>query len=614
VAERHERSGEVAFLLEPEVKEGRGGLRDVHALRAAAMASPVVPPADEALTAAHETLLGVRTELHRATGKTPDRLLLQEQDVVAAALGHPDADALMAAVAEAARTIAWRSDEGWRRVGSALAGPRGRTSGRDHPIGPGLVLREDEVVLAHDADPRGDASLVLRAAAAAADTGALLARPLLDRLADEAPPPADPWPSAARHALVSLLGTGHAAVGVLEALDQHGLLVRVLPEWAAVRSKPQRNAYHRFTVDRHLCEAAANAAALTRQVSRPDLLLVGAWLHDIGKGFTDQPGGTGQRDHTDAGVEVVDRIARRMGFVEADVAVLVGMVRHHLLLPDVATRRDLDDPATVAAVAAAVGDRDMLELLAALTEADSVATGPSAWGAWKAGLVQELVERVAAKLQGHHHDIGPSLPTPEHRRLMARGEQELLVDGSSVTVVAPDRPGLFSRVAGTLALHGLDVRSAAASSEDGMAVEVFEVERAFDRPPDWDRVRADVGRALTGRLSLEARLAQRVRAYAGRRRTVAARPAEPRVLFDQDASDAATVVEVRAPDGIGVLYRITRALADCDLDVRTAKVSTLGHEVVDAFYVTDADGDKVTDPDHLREVELAVLDALTRVE
>ena len=614
VRARHAEYGEVAFLLEPEVKEGRGGLRDFHALRAAALASPVVPAADEALTAAHETLLGVRTELHRATGKALDRLLLQEQDAVAAALGHPDADALMATVADAARTLAWRSDEGWRRIASALAGPRGRTSGRDHPLGPGLVLREDEVVLAHDADPGADPSLVLRAAVAAAESGALLARPLLDRLTAEAPPLGDPWPVSARHALVSLLGTGPAAVAVLEALDQHGLLVRVLPEWAAVRSKPQRNAYHRFTVDRHLCEAAANAAALTRQVSRPDLLLVGAWLHDIGKGFTDEPGGRGKRDHTDAGVEVVERIARRMGFDEADVAVLVGLVRHHLLLPDVATRRDLDDPATVAAVAAAVDDRDMLELLAALTEADSLATGPSAWGAWKAGLVGELVERVAAKLQGHHLDAGPSLPTPEHRQLMARGEQAVLVEGDSVTVVAPDRPGLFSRVAGTLALHGLDVRSAAASSDAGMAVEVFEVERAFDRPPDWDRVRSDLSRALTGRLSLEARLAQRVRAYAGRRRAAAARPAQARVLFDQDASDTATVVEVRAPDGIGVLYRITRALADCDLDVRTAKVSTLGHEVVDAFYVTDADGEKVVDPEHLREVELSVLDALARVE
>ena len=609
VAARHAEFGEVAFLLEPELKEGRGGLRDVHALRAAALATPIVEVDAPELAAAYATLLDVRTELHRRTGKSLDRLLLQEQDGVAAALGHVDADELMKSVAAAARTIAWWSDDCWRRVASALAGPRGRAAVRDHPIGAGLLLREDEVVLAPDAD-LGDPSLVLRAGAAAADTGAALSRGLLDRLAAEAPPLGDPWPPSARHALVALLGAGHPAVGVIEALDQRGLMARILPEWEAVRSRPQRNAYHRFTVDRHLCEAAANAAALTRQVARPDLLLIGAWLHDIGKGFTDGPGG--HRDHTAAGVEVVARVARRMGFEEADAEVLVDLVRHHLLLPDAATRRDLDDPATVSAVASAARDRETLELLAALTEADSLATGPSAWGTWKAGLVQDLVGKVAARLEGHHDDPAPSLPTAEHRRLMAGGRPEVVVDGNTLTVVAADRPGLFARVAGTLALHGLDVRSAAAASEDGMAVEVFEVERAFDRPPDWERVRQDVTRAVAGRLSVEARLAERVRTYAPRRRVSSARPAEPRVLFDHDASSAATVVEVRAPDGIGVLYRITRALADCDLDVRTAKVSTLGHEVVDAFYVTDAEGRKLVDPAHLREIELSVLDALSR--
>ena len=604
VAARHAAFDEVAFLLEPELKEGRGGLRDVHALRAAALATPVVDAGDPSLEEGYQVLLAVRVELHRRTGKALDRLLLQEQDGVARALGCADADELMAALAAAARTIAWWSDDGWRRVASALAGPRGRTSGHDHPLGPGLLLREGEVVLSTDADPSGDPSLVLRAAAAGAETGAPLSRPLLDGLAREAVPPGDPWPVSARNALVACLGAGPAAIPVFEALDQRGLLVRVLPEWEAVRSRPQRNAYHRFTVDRHLCEAAANAAALTRQVARPDLLLVGAWLHDLGKGY---PG-----DHTEAGMEVVGRVARRMGFDAHDVDILVRLVRHHLLLPEVATRRDLDDPATVEAVASAVGDEDTLELLVALAEADGQATGPSAWGPWKAGLVEELAARTARVLGGHHPPRLPPLPTARHAELMSRRELAVVVEGGELTVVAPDRPGLFCRVAGTLALHGLDVRSAAAASEDGMAVEVFEVEPALGTPPSWDRVRQDLERALSGRLSLEARLADRARAYAGRQRAEAARPAEPRVLFDDDASASATVVEVRAPDGIGVLYRITRALADCDLDIRRAKVATLGHEVVDAFYVTNAAGDKVTDPEHLAEVERALLAELGR--
>lgn len=606
VAARHQQFGEVAFLLEPELKEGRGGLRDVHAVAAAALATPVVVPGGTAVGAAHDVLLSVRVELHRRAGRTLDRLVLQEQDGVAAALGFADADALMAAVASAARTVAWASDDAWRRVGSARKGPKGRISGADRPLGPGVVLRDGEVALAAGADPGVDPSLALRAAAAAAQAGTWLSRSTLDRLAADAPAMPDPWPPAARSALVSLLGAGADAIPVLEALDQRGLLVRILPEWAAVRCKPQRNAYHRFTVDRHLCESAANAAASTRRVARPDLLLVGTFLHDIGKGHSG--------DHTEAGMRVVGRIGPRLGYPPEDVAVLVAMVRHHLLLADVATRRDLDDPLTVAAVTEAVGDRDLLELLAALTEADSLATGPAAWGPWKAGLVNDLVTRTASRMAGHHAPPPPSLPTPTQRARMA--ERRIIVEGGDgeVTVIAPDRPGLMSRVAGALAVHGLDVRSAAAAGADGMAVEVFEVEPSFGRPPDWNRVAADIERAATGRLSLESRLAERSRSYAGARRATAARPAEARVLFDDEASATATVVEVRAPDGVGVLYRITRALADCDLDVRTAKVSTLGHEVVDAFYVTDAAGARLDDEAHRHEVERAVLAELSRVQ
>ncbi len=255
-----------------------------------------------------------------------------------------------------------------------------------------MVEIDGEIALTSLAPVSDDASLPLRLAATAAELDRPIAKGSLHRLADRMPPPGDPWADETRAALVTLLGLGRPAIDKLESLDQHGLLVRLIPEWAAVRNKPQRNAYHTFTVDRHLLEAAALAAELTDTVERPDLLLVGTLLHDIGKGF---PG-----DHTMVGMEVVERIATRMGFPPADVAVLVDLVRHHLLLPDTATRRDLDDPTTIARVARAAGNRLTLHLLAALTAADSRATGPSAWGAWKAGLVSDLVERTDRMLQG----------------------------------------------------------------------------------------------------------------------------------------------------------------------------------------------------------------------
>ena len=159
-----------------------------------------------------------------------------------------------------------------------------------------------------------------------------------------------------------------------------------------MRSRPQRNSFHRFTVDRHLIEAVVQASRLTREVGRPDLLLVGALLHDLGKGY---PG-----DHTKAGVALVDDVAPRLGFRPEDVSVLATLVREHLLLASVATSRDLSDPVTIDTVARAVGDREVLALLAALTKADSLATGEAVWSTWKEELIDDLVRRVDAALRG----------------------------------------------------------------------------------------------------------------------------------------------------------------------------------------------------------------------
>jgi len=457
---------------------------------------------------------------------------------------------------------------------------------------------------------------VLRAAAAAAGAATSLGRHSLDRLASEAPEDLSvAWTEQSRADLVALLAGGRAAIPVLEALDQKGLLVRLLPEWAAVRCRPQRNAYHRFTVDRHLCEAAAGAAAHTGDVDRPDLLVLGTLLHDIGKGYV----GVRGEDHTVAGEVVIEEIGSRMGFPPEDVGVLVAMVRHHLLLPDVATRRDLDDPSTVASVAGKVGDRDLLSLLHHLTVADSQATGPAAWSPWKAGLVAELVARVDRFLSGDGAHSTTEFPGPTHRAVLdrARSEGRLVVDasGRQATVVAADRPGLFCHVAGVLALHGLDVLAARAwSSDDGMAVEHFHVEPANGREPDWGAVEADVVCALDGTLSLESRLVDRARQYAGRAGVLAAAPPRTHVIVDTEASETATVVEVRAPDRIGTLYRITRVLADLGLDIRSAKVVTVGHEVVDAFYVVDGAGSKVAGEDRQATIEGALRVVLAGVE
>jgi [protein-PII] uridylyltransferase len=597
--ERARTYGELAFLLEPDLKEARGGLRDVHAIQAVA-AAWVAPAPGPKVRTAYEQILDARHALHEITGRRLDRLVLEEQDEVARVLGLLDGDVLLRTLAGTARTVAYAVDHAFHqvdRLGNRLGGRRMRRRPAERrPLADGVVEQDGEVVLARAADPARDPALVLRAAAAAAQAGLPLAPRTLTRLT-ECPPLPVPWPGPARDALLALLGAGESAVSVWEALDTEGLITSLIPDWERVRNRPQRNPLHKYTVDRHLAETAARAAALTREVARPDLLLLAALLHDIGKGW---PG-----DHSITGEVVARDVGRLMGLPGPDTELVAAAVRHHLLLPVVATRRDLDDPVTVKQVAAAVSGRSLLELLHALAIADGLATGPAAWNDWKATLVADLVRRVTAVLAGQPMP-GPAPLRDDQLALAADGGPAVTVRGPEVTVVAADRPGLLWRAAGVLASHRLAVRSANATSVGDTAVTVFDVEPEYGEPPDATLVAGDLRRMLQGRLDIADRLERRVRAAAPRGPAVPA----PRVTLVDDASETATVVEIRAHDAPGLLWRVGRALGECGLDVRAARVETLGAEVVDVFYVTDSAGEPLAEADLRRATVTAVLAAL----
>ncbi len=598
--ERYVTSGEVAFLLEPNIKESLGGLRDIHALWWAIEAGLVLTSQDaDALKKCNETLLQVRVALHQHTNRVGDVLHLEEQIPVAAALEYTNDDALMSAIAVAGQQVAWISDEAWSQLdppASASPVPQG--------IASGVALVNGEIRLADDIDPADDPTLVLRVATAAARHHARIDRDSLNRLGERTQVWPDPWPAGASDDLVSLLLEGDAAIAVFKALDQRNLIVKVLPEWEPNRSRPQRNAYHRYTVDRHLWQTVANAAALADRVSRPDLLVLGALFHDIGKGY---PG-----DHTEVGVKMFATIGVRMGLSAQDIDIVTMLIQHHLLLPDIATRRDLSDDATLTMVAETVKTTLVLELLHALTEADSLATGSSAWGSWKAGLVTMLVDRVSHVLGGGdvQEVMWRLFPDAGVLEMMSAQKIAVRTTPDQITVVSPDRPGTFSRVAGVMALHGLDVLGAEAhSDEQGMAASEFRVVPPTYGPIEWQPIAADVTRVLNGELALDARLAERAATYRAPRATTASAPAPLRVRIDNTASSNATVIEIHAPDQLGILHRITKALADCGLDIRHARVQTLGSEVVDTFYVRTSKGTKVTDIQHQSEIERAILHA-----
>jgi len=622
--DRWQRWGEVSSLLEPNLKDGRGGLRDLDTLRWTvaldrefANALELAPP-ELARTAS--VLLAARVELHRITGRAGDVLLLQHQDEVAAALGVADAapvaaaavtpgaaaavtpgaaaavtpgvDAagvLMRQIVDAARGVDWATERFWRRVDRLVDPPRWpghRSRTLDHPP-PGLVVVADEVQLtpAFDLD---EPAAVFEVAAAAARSEIALGAELLGTLAaDTVAEPAVPWSERTRRAFLALLGTGDAVVATVEALEHVGLFSRFVPEWSAVRSLPQRNAFHRYNVDRHLLQTVANAAVLLRRVGRPDLLLMAALLHDLGKGR--------ERDHSELGVELTHRVMERAGFDPADVATVATVVRHHLLLAEVATRRDLSDPRTIAGVTAALGTVERLELLRALSEADGLATGPAAWSTWKRTLVDQLTRAAAAALHGRPGPPEAHRPPNAPSAMTVRANGGVIVerDGESevvrLHVAAVPRPAWLATAVGVLSLHRFSVLAAEQCPiDDGVSVVRFDAAPPPGDPVDVDRLADDLVAAHAGGLDVGARLRSRAASRLPPR-PVSASPARTQVTLSNDASDATTMIDVRAPDAPGLLYRLLEVLAEHDLEVSTAKIATLGHEVVDVFYVRRPD-------------------------
>ncbi|GGK89615.1 hypothetical protein GCM10012284_24450 [Mangrovihabitans endophyticus] len=561
--------GELAFLLEGDLKEAAGGLRDVTVLRAIGRAG-VADTMRPAVRAAGLRLLDTRDALHLAVGRRVDRLVAQERSTVATLLGLDDGDALLRRLSGDARTVAHAMDDAWRaaerlRTGRRRGVPAGPPARR--PVARDVVEQDGELVLARTAiGPVPDPSLSLRVAAAAAAARLPIARATCEWLASYCPPMPTPWPSAARTALVSLLGAGPGLLPTWESADRYGLIDAWLPEWARMRSLPQHHPVHRFTLDRHLVQAAYEATAYLREVDRPDLLLVGAFLHDVGKGL---PG-----DHSEVGAPIARDIAARIGLAPADVTTIEKLVRLHLLLPDVATRRDLSDPLTISTVADQVGDATTLDLLHALARADSLATGPAAWSDWKGRLMAQLVRRVHTAL-----DTGelpePPRPDPE---LLCGDLPAVHLDGDRVAVAAADRRGLLGAVAACLAMHRLDVVAADASTVDGRAIVEFWTQPRYGSPYDPVSLAADLRRVAAGDVSVTQRL--RARAMSARGGT-----ASPRVVWQHAAATDATVLELRAADSAGLLYRVATALDEAGAEVRAARISTLGGDVVDAFYL-----------------------------
>jgi len=607
LSERHVRAGELAYLLEPDLKEARGGLRDIQALRAISSSGAIHVPLEK-ISWAESILNNVREALHTASGRGKNRLLFQEQDKVAKILEYKNADAMMGDVARAARSVDYLLDYTWHALEHKGKDGFGRIMRRPRvvTVAKNVSAANREIVIDPLTSFEEDPVVGLRAAATAAQLGLPLSLDTCTEMSltlniGQGVLP-NPWPREARELLITLIGAGEAMVGIFESLDQEEIIFHWIPEWRSVRSLPQRNALHRHTVDRHMVETAVHAGNLTRKVHRPDLLLFAALFHDIGKGS--------EEDHSERGVRLIEPIARRIGFDEKDIETLKLLVRHHLLLSSTATRRDLDDPATIQSVMALIPDANALELLHALSIADGEATGSAGWSDWKATLVAELVSRVRRAMDGIEVAQQPMI-SDEQIAFAAKGELRVRLEehssGYAVEVISPDKPGLLSLVAGVFNISRLDVKSARTKTLGASAVMDWIVTPEPHAPIITEAgLRQLIAEALKDSADVEEKLIARAKAYA----SIPTIPVpDPEVEIFTDAATDATVIEVRSHDRPGLLFRIGAAITQSKIDIRSAIVTTLGAEAIDTLYVTELTGGPLT-PERANEVASHLKQAL----
>jgi len=656
---RLERYGSVAHLLRPELKEGEGGARDIaslgwlaHAIGPLEAAGLLRARERAAVDDAGEFLTRVRSALHLETGARTDRLLPDQQPAIARAMGFADRpgliaeDGLMRTVFGHGRQVAHVTRSVFARYLDTADFGQGRMK-----IMP------------------GDAADVLEALAEDAEAGRVPSPGLLDAIETAGVSDPVAWTDEVRGSFLRLLRAGGAGVDALETLDRLELLTRYLPAWADVRCRPQRDPYHQFTVDRHLSGALREVDRMltggaapsdpaaenedddllereaVAQVQDPDGVRLGVLLHDIGK--------VGEGGHVPIGARVAAETLTSMGMPSSTRELAAFMAAQHLLLPNTATRRDLSAEDLIMDVAARVGSPERLSALYLLAKADALATGPAAWTPWRRALIRELVLKVQrvfdrgemgrelagrltdrievlrALLSGepetdverfimmmprgylltvdparaamHHATIVPDVGPTEVRVATGPGSR---TSTHELLVVAADRPGLLSWIAGALALADLSILSAQVfTTDDGTAVDLFEVEGVFEpnvAEHRWARLCTTLGDVVEGRISLERQVSEKRAHYPPKSE------APVTVTLDNDVSDFSTVIEVGAPDRIGLLHDITSALADLRLDVHVAKVATYTDRVIDAFYVRDGLGRKVVDPGQIAEIETAV--------
>jgi [protein-PII] uridylyltransferase len=686
-AQRLEKNGDSRYRLEPNVKNGQGGLRDLHFIqwvaahlwRTTTLEELVergifLPEEIERFRKAESFLWTVRTHLHYLLARAEERLTFDVEQEIARRLGYTartgalEVERFMKRYFLVAREIGELNRVFMSAVQAEL-GPERRLLAFANSI-EGFPLRQDQLSIPDEKYFKRNPLDLLRIFAVSqraqrpihprAESAIARARGLIGPAVR-----ADPAASAL---FLDILDGDHVAE-TLAHMSEAGILGRFLPDWARVVGQMQYDMYHVYTVDEHTLHVLANlsrmergelnetfplAATALRQLSSRRELYLALILHDIAKGR----GG----DHSILGEQVANKVCRRLGLGDAETETVAWLVRWHLAMSDVALKRDLEDPRTIADFATLVQSLERLKLLLVVTTCDIEGVGPGRWNSWKAGLFAELYARTSDLLSGtptskgagvrvrvaqelarkeladwsdaefaafvalgspgywlaydaaaharHARQIGDAEALGETLSVATRVDPERAV--TEISVYAEDRPLLFSRLAGGIAATGFSIADAKILQlSNGKVLDVFSVHDVNGNTGDvadrQDMLVDMLSRSLAGTLTLSDVFSRRSTTMIGRTKVL---PAPSRVLIDNDLSQTHNVIEINGRDRPGLLYALTATLNDIGVRVTSAKISTYGHRVVDVFYVTDHNGAKIVEGGWLHHIYVKLMDVL----
>ena len=690
---RHARLGDSRYVLEPNIKDGKGGLRDLHTLfwiakyvyRVTDLADLVgrdvlAPEEHRKFAKAHGFLWTLRVHLHYITGRPEERLTFDVQPEMARRMRYSDRAGLNAVerfmkhyflvakdVGDLTR-IFCAAIEAEHQASPLFRIPRWAALRREVD---GFSVERGRLMVTSD-DAFADDPVAMVRLFKVADARGLDIHPKALRLITQNLKRIDAAfrkSAEANRLFVDILTSRQAPETALRRMNEAGVLGRLIPDFGRVVAQVQHDMYHVYTVDEHTIRAVGVLAGIERgdyaetlplatgiihELLSRRVLYLAVFLHDVAKGR--------DGDHSELGAVIAAKLSHRLGFSAEEVEQTAWLVRHHLLFSGTAFRRDLDDGKTVEDFVAEVQSPERLRLLLVLTAADIRAVGPNVWTGWKGALLRQLYNAAAEVMSGGHAAADKALrvdaakgaladrleawspearsahlerlyppywlgfDTATHARHAAalaeadRGDASLVLDSrvnrfhgvTEITFVAKDRPALFSKLAGALALSGASIVNAKIfTTVDGTALDIFWVQDTlggpFERPDRLARLSLLASQVVDRELDPGPALAARRRRSS---RASAVFTAAPRVLIDNNVSTRHTVIEVNGRDRPGLLHDVTAALSDLGVSIVTAHVSTFGERAVDVFYVKDAFGLKIEQPGKLAKIRDRLLEAL----